>query len=172
MSANLQLEWSREEDRLLLSVVGAAGIERFWLTRRQCLALVGACRDAKGEAPPLKVSPSPQKASSGPAAGPETSAAKTAVAGKKAVTQQKPGAAGQAGPARLARLGLGKTAKGLRLVLEAEESTPVKLMLKAEDQLSLVRTIRFLAEQAQWDLSAAEARLTAQAEKRKTARLH
>jgi hypothetical protein len=37
------------------------------------------------------------------------------------------------------------------------------LLLKPVDQLSLLRTLRFLATKAQWDLGVAESRATANA---------
>jgi hypothetical protein len=154
LSNDLQLTYEAGQDRLVLTMSGAVGVRRFWLTRRQCTALVLACSEAEGEPPPLKVAPA------------------SAVA-----REQQPGTTGAAtqgeaeadvepaGPS-LMRLSLRRLPDGLRLSLAAVAAAdlrPVHLLLKPVDQLSLLRTLRFLATKAQWDLDVAESRAAANA---------
>lgn len=162
--SDLQLSYDVLQDRLVLALSDAAGVHRFWLTRRQCVALVLACRAAEGVPSPLKVAPAmtagqPQQGQ-GDAARP---------------AQQEPvGAAEHVASPDLVRLGLRRVPQGLRLTLGAAgpaDQGPVHLLLKPGDQLSLLRSLRHLATQAQWDLDVAESRAAAHALIRK-ARAH
>lgn len=154
MSADLQLNYQQGEDRLVLTLVGEAGVQHFWITRRQCIGLAAAFHDAQGKMPALKVAP----------------AVKVSVAqagqGGDAVSQAE-----QKTP-QLARLTLRKVAQGLRLSLSTEATVSLDLLLKPIDQLSLLRTLRHLASLAQWDLEAAELRAASNAGVRKARRLH
>ena len=145
----MQLDYQPGEDRLVLTLAGEASVQHFWLTRRQCITLVVACRSAQGEAPALKV------------------ATQAAMSPQQSRTEQSSGA----GP-QLARLTLRKLPHGLRLTISPEGGPALNLLLKSVDQLGLLRTLLHLANRAHWDLDAAEYRAAANAVMNKARRLH
>lgn len=166
-TASMNLDYHGFEDRVLLHLPQAGPVQRFWLTRRQCLALILACRGAGGEAPPLQVSPAPS---------PETQA----LAPSEATVSS---AAGVSAPAHRIgkpeachpKLQITRKAQALHLALlpaEGERYGPIRLTLGPREQLGLVKTLRHLAARARWDIDAAESRAAANAVMHKAQRLH
>jgi hypothetical protein len=160
MKPALQLGYDADQDRLLITLTSVLGQQRFWLTRRQCIALVVALGRAQGEEAPLKFAPA---ASAGLASQLCTS-----------VQREVEGSVPEEPPA-LCRLSLRETAQGLRLGLRPavkEAGASRSLVLQAREQVLLRKTLRHLAMRAQWDLDAAEARAAANAALKKAQRLH
>lgn len=154
MSANIQLNYHRSEDRLILALEDEAGVQRFWITRSQCIGLAAAFDEVQGKMPALKVAPALKE-----------SVAQTELVGDLV-------SRGEKNTPQLVRLALRKVAQGLRLSLMSEASVLQHLLLKPADQLSLLRMLRHLASKAQWDLDAAELRAASNAVIRKARRLH
>jgi hypothetical protein len=158
MTRDLRLEYQAGEDRLVLNLIEGAAVRRFWLTRRQCLALVMAC------GPEASASAAKPKVPAGAAA---RSGGLLASPGAAPAAGAAPGGAVEASPPAalpsLARLGLRRAGEELRLSLTAEVGPPLRLRLTAADQARLVGQLHLLARRAQWDLPEAVARLVAQA---------
>lgn len=160
MKPAIQIGYDAAQDRLLITLTSALGQQRFWLTRRQCIALVVALGRAQAEEVPLKSAPSA-----------------TAVTASHASTpgQSAEGGAALQEPPALCRLSLRETAQGLRLGLQSvakEAGASKSVVLQAREQVLLRKTLRHLAMRAQWDLDAAEARAAANAALKKAQRLH
>lgn len=164
MSTNLELGFDPAQDRLVLTLATATGQQRFWLTRRQCIALLVACRGAQGEAPPLKVATSAKSGGAARAASRDDLSVMPACS---------PDGSGGNTELVLAKLTLRKLPQGVRISLRANlGDEPVNLFLKPQEQLSLLRTLRHLGSRANWDLDAAESRAAANVVLKKAQRLH
>lgn len=131
----LKTRYDPKEDRIQLSLYPGEGARRaFWLTRRQCVALLQVIRQT------LKTSPS---------------------AGPKAATLRAQGKDLGAAPAspKLAQLRWRRLAGGLSLVFIGDEGERMRLNLGAAELSILQKTLLQLARRAQWEVEATLQRL-------------
>lgn len=159
MIADFQLDYDAAQDRLQLTLLVSGERRLFWLTRRQCLGILAAVRRAAGESPPLKFAPPIGSVSKQDSA---TSAKNERGLPGDAVRADEPAE----NEPQLVRLGLQDLPSGIRMTLtplQAPKMPPVRVMLKPQDQLALAKTLRHLAQRAQWDFSVAEPRELANA---------
>lgn len=125
----MRLRYDPAEDRIAMLVPRSGDARAYWLTRRQCMALLRACEEpgtegADAHAQVARTAPKPP-----PAALP-------------ADLQPK-----------LARVGLRRSAKALMLRLQAaDEAQALQLTLGPSDQSRLRDSLLQIARRAQWAL--------------------
>lgn len=133
---DIQLGFDVLEDRIILTLAGESQGQAFWLTRRQCIAIIKACQMTEHE---------------------DTPAPKVGASSKG---QPKPQWPIECQP-KLAELNLRRVAKGLRITIKAKDCAPIALLLTPADQIRIKRKLKQLAIRVQWDIEAAEARIVA-----------
>ncbi|MCX8050199.1 MAG: hypothetical protein N3A55_11155 [Methylohalobius sp.] len=128
----LKAKYDPKEDRIQLTLHPAdKSPQAFWLTRRQCVALLQVIQET------LKALP--------PTAGARAAASKAPGDSRIAMPQASP---------QLARLRWRRLPKGLRLVFMTEEKKGMRLELGAVELGGLQKTLLQLARRAQWEVEA------------------
>ncbi len=131
---DIKLGFDILQDRVKLALSGGSEMYFFWLTRRQCLSIIKACKYDNSETNQPK---------------------NTTTQGKAAVQVEW----GEELDFKLPELTLRHVTKGLRISLKVKDGSPIILLLKSGDQAGLSRSLRQVANRVHWDLDAAEARM-------------
>lgn len=127
----MRLRFDPAEDRIAV-LLSADRPRAFWLTRRQCVALLNACRQVQEKAKQLPVGAASRKA-------------RTAIRWPAEIEL-------------VTRLRVRRLTGGLRLVFTAGERS-VRVDLAVADLSAFVKSLLQLTERARWDLDVALARL-------------
>lgn len=139
---HLKLDFHAPEDRMVFTLRSEQRVHRYWLTRRQCVGLVLACRRVMASLPNL----------------PELERAEKAGRLAPAVHAEDPTALQPS----LTRVAVRRHQQDLGLTFSGEEGKGQTVRLAPVEQLRLLRNLRRLADRALWDLDAAIARQAAQ----------
>lgn len=142
MGVHLKLDFNAQEDRMVFTLQAPQQVHRYWLTRRQCVGLVLACRRVMASLPNLPALARAEKTGRPSTAAPE----------EEAISVQP----------TLTRVAVRRQQQTLALTFSGHGEAPQTVRLGPAEQLRLLRHLRRLAERARWDLNAAIARQAAQ----------